>query len=155
MANENINDSRVNANLAQQDAGEYGVFWSKDHRNHSARALCDRRGKMLEINFSGSISLASIDVLERRLLPDRRGISVTLERMDKALTMFGVMVAVNPLNFPEWTPAAAVIVRDDQYEHQVEVSRQMALLGLIRLPFLTSQLAWAQAFAERVAAEHH
>lgn len=155
MATKNVNESRENANLAQQYVvREAGVFWSKDHRHHSARAMTDRRGNTLGINFSGSVSLASMDVLERRVLPDRRGLAVSLERMDKALTMFGGLVAVNPLHFPDWTPPAAVIVREDQMDYQRELSRQMAMLGLIRVPFLTSQLEWAQAFVDQIAAEH-
>ena len=154
MATSNINTSRKNAILAQQDALREGdVFWSKDHRHHSARALLDRRGNTLQINFSGAISQASIDVLEWRLLPDRRGASVTLEYFDTALTMYGGPVTVDPFNFPSWTPPAAVIVREDQFERQQEFCRQLLMQqGVIRVPFLTSQLEWAQAYVARVAA---
>lgn len=155
MANKNVHASEIYFNTKQQGLPGQRSIQSSDHRHHSARAMTDRRGNTLEINFSGSISLASMDVLERRVLPDRRGISVSLECMDKALTMFGGLVALNPLHFPEWTPPAAVIVREDQYERQLEVSRQMALRGLISVPFLSSQLAWAKAFVERVAARSH
>lgn len=124
----------------------------KDHRHHSARALTSRRGSTLGINFSGSISAFSADVLERRILPDRRGMKVSLERLDTALTLFGAAAAINPLNFPCWVPPSAVIVREDQMEQQREVCRLLALLGVIRVPFLISQMAWANAFVARVAA---
>jgi len=124
----------------------------KDHRHHSARALVDRRGETLKITFSGSISLTSVDALERRLLPDRRGMVVSIERMDAALTMFSGPVTVDPINFPPWTPPSVVIVREDQYERQQEFCRLLALKGLIRVPFLPTQIEWARAFVARVAA---
>jgi hypothetical protein len=123
-----------------------------DYRHYSARATTERRGRTLHVTFSGPIGGAAIEVLERRVLPDRRASVVSLDRLDRALTIWDGPAQVNVQNWPQWVPPAAVIVREDQYERHAEFCRLLAQRGLIRVPFLPSQLEWAQAFVERVAA---
>lgn len=123
-----------------------------EHRHHSASARTNRQGALLHIDFFGPICQKSSDSLCRQLLPDRLGMAVSLERLDAALTLYTSPIKFDPLNYPYWTPPSAVVVRPDQFEAEKEFCHQLALMGLIRVPFLVSQLDWAHAFVARVAA---
>jgi len=68
-----------------------------EHRYHSASARTSRQGKLLRIEFFGPICQVSADSLCRQILPDRRGMAVSLERIDTALTMFTGPVIFDPL----------------------------------------------------------
>jgi hypothetical protein len=126
-----------------------------EHHHHSARACTSCRGRLLRVDFFGSISRPSADRLCHLILPSRRGMAVSLERIDTALTIFTGPVGFDADSYPRWIPPAAVVVREDQWERQQELCRLLALIGVIRVPFLVSQLAWAQAFSERVVARSH
>jgi len=122
-----------------------------EHRVHSARARCTRRGQVLHIDYSGVLSLSSLDELERRTLPDRRAASVSFERMDGAVMTLSGPIAANPLNYPFGTPPSAVIVPYDLYDRSIAYCESLARIGVLRVPFLPDEidvaLRWASCFS--------
>jgi hypothetical protein len=123
--------------------------------HHSARVMCERYGSTLHIKYSGAITVDCVHVLQRRVQPERRGVAAALERIDSALTLFYGPLAVDRLVYPEGMAPSAIIVREDQIEQQQAFCALLAQSGIIRVPFLTSQLDWAWAFVDRVAARSH
>jgi len=105
-----------------------------EHRHYSARARTERRSGLLHIDYSGAITRPSLIELERRLLPDRRQAKACFERMDSALTMFGMVDFVD--NTPRWAPPSAIIVRQDQLDEEEARNRVLARLGVIRTAWL-------------------
>lgn len=122
-----------------------------DYRYHSARAKCTRRGRVLYIDYSGAISQPSFRALDMATREQRQGTAAAFECMAKALTLGGV-VCINESVWRPDTPPSVMVVRPDQYDQALEFSRQLLMLGVVRLIFLTSQTQLAQAFVDRVAA---
>ena len=115
----------------------------------TARTL--RVGSQLSIDYFGIINEATSEHLLNEVMPDRRGAVVVLERLDRALTIFAVPAVLNLQLFPLWLPPMAVVMREDQMARGQELSQRLAQIGVIRVPFLISQLDWALAFVDRVA----
>lgn len=122
-----------------------------EHRAHSARAKCSRRGSVLHIDYSGVLSAASISDLERRVLPDRRGAWASFERMDNAVMALSGPVIICPENYPAWVPPSAVIVPPSMYERSMAFCHRLAALGVLRVPFLPDEietaLLWVGCFS--------
>lgn len=123
-----------------------------EHRIHSARARCDRRGRELHIDYLGSISPATEIDLCRRVLPGRRGARACLERIDAALTMPAYPPVIDVESFPVWVPPIAIIVRPDQMAHSLAVNLLLAKVGVIRMSWLPDQIEQAQRWLAQVGA---
>lgn len=115
-----------------------------EFRHHSARAACTKHGDILQICYSGPITLKGIDVLERRVLPVRYGASAVLERMDTAMLAWAGPVTVTEENFPLWSPPSAVVVPDDQYDRTIEFCSMLGKMGVLRMAFRPRHAALAQ-----------
>lgn len=127
-----------------------------EFRHHSARAVCVMRNGILQISYSGPITLKAIDVLESRVLPIRYGASAAIERMDTAMLAWAGPVNVSNENFPLGTPPSAVIVPEDQYDRTKEFCSLLARLGVLRMAFRPSQAdlarEWADCYREQIPA---
>lgn len=125
--------------------GASGLGLTGDHRHHSARARSERLGSAIHITYSGVITGSSMIVLERRLRPDRRGVSASFERMDGALTLFR-RADDYMADAPQWLPPTAVIVRADQMDAADDANLALARRGVIRTAWLpecaSEALAW-------------
>jgi hypothetical protein len=117
-----------------------------------AVARTRRRGCTLTVEYFGPINFAAVEYLAHQVMPSRRDAVVVLERTDTALTMFYGPVTLNRIIYPDWLPPSAVVVREDQLLRSQELAHLLAHIGVIRVPFLVSQLDWALAFVARVAA---
>lgn len=122
--------------------------------HHSARAAFERRGGILHIDYSGVLTLDGIRHIDRQMLPMRQGASSSLERMDKAMTVFQPYQFIDGDSWPLGTPPSAVIVRDDQYASAMEFSRILALHGVVRMCWHLARASEAQAWVSRVAQTH-
>ncbi len=114
-----------------------------EQRHHSARARCTRHGDILHVDYSGSISLDSIDVLESRLLPSRRGAAASIDRLDTAIVLFSGPVRVSPDNYPLWIPPSAVIVPHDQMQRAREFCELLWKIGVLRTAWYPEHLGHA------------
>lgn len=128
---------------------EREIFSLKDHRHQSARARCCTVDHVLHVNYSGAINPVGFQELSSKIVSCRLASVVAYELMDKALTLSGSVV-VDELAWPVGTPPSAVVVRQDQFEQAMAVSRALAARGIIRFVFLSAEIRMAQAFVERV-----
>ena len=125
-------------------------FMLVNHRHHSARARCVKRGNLLHIDYTGSISLDSIDVLEGLVLPNRDGASAVIERLDTAIVLFAGPVRVSSANYPPWLPPSAVIVPHDQMQRSREFCLLLGKIGILRTAWYPEHLHLAQAWCEAI-----
>ena len=140
--------------LLAQNQGFHETRAVSEHRSHSARARCERRAGLLQIDYSGSISQATAIALCRRVLPERRGVMACLERIDSALTMLDYPPILNTKSFPAWIPPITIIVRADQMAHSLAVNLLLARGGVIRMSWLPDQIEQARGWVAQMGALH-
>lgn len=115
----------------------------------SAIAHCRLGPIALGIEYTGIISQAKFNGLDRQTLQHRLTHKASLERMDKAITLPGLLV-IEPASWPRGLPVSVAIVRDDQYEASQAFCYALGLMGVIRLTFRVSQTALALALVDRL-----
>jgi len=152
MANSFENVLRARALIEQSKMLIAELQEISEHRIHSARARCERRGSTLHIDYSGVIGQATAVALCRRVLPERRGAVACLERIDAALTMPAYPAVIDVESFPPWSPPMAIIVRQDQLAHSQAVNALLAGIGVIRTSWLPEHAAHAANWAHRMRA---
>ena len=120
----------------------------KTYGHHSAKAKCSMTEGVLEIDYTGPISHTSIDYLDGELLDRRMQSSSTIERMDKAMTMWTGPVQLDRRIYPAAMPPSAVIVRPDQYARSLAFCQLLAKCGVHRMAFLQPSAAhdWLEQY---------
>jgi len=121
-----------------------------NHRHHAAHVRCVKQGGLLEVGYSGPISLDSIDVLEGRVLPHRRGVSASIERLDTAIVLFAGPVRVMEANYPLWIPPSAVIVPHDQMQRSREFCELLGKMGILRTCWYPEHIDHARQWIDDV-----
>lgn len=121
------------------------------YSHHSSIARAVKRGDRLAIDYSGPMTLDSINKLERMVLPDKMMTLGAFERIDSALTMWTRPVEVCRINYPSGTPPSAVIVRPDQYARSLEFCALLERCGVIRTCWLPEQTVIADLWLAQFA----
>jgi len=110
------------------------------YQHHSGRAKCERRGRVVHIDYSGMITLDGIHHLDRIMQHERVCMAHSIERMDCAVTTFDTCGTIDRDVWHVGIPPSAVIVRPDQYQASLEFCRLLARLGVDRMCWLEHQI---------------
>ena len=129
-----------------------GVLNTNEHRCHTARAKYSRRNGLLQVDYTGPITLDTMEFFERRLLPDRRASTAFIDRLDTAIVLFAGPVRFTEGIYLKGMPPSAVIVPDDQMDRAIEFCSALGRAGVIRTAWLPEHLEHARHWCVSVGA---
>lgn len=107
--------------------------------HHSARVKCWRKGRIGLASYSGPLCANGMDELRARVVRSTKGAQCLVLRMDSALMMMAAAPTPATAVYSFNAAPGAVIVRPDQYDLWTDYARAMALIGVRRCVFLTSE----------------
>jgi len=128
----------------------WGGVNTYEHRCHTARARYTRRNGLLVVDYTGPITIDTMEMFERRLLPDRRACSAAIERLDTAIILFTGPARLASGCYPLGTPPSAVIVPHDQMQQAKEFCAMLGRLGVIRTAWLPEHHDIARRWCEAI-----
>ena len=121
-----------------------------EHRHYSAKARCSKRGSLLQVDYTGPVTLDSIDYLEGMVLPSRRSMGASIDRLDTAIVLFAGPVRVSSENYPDWIPPSAVIVPHDQMQRSREFCELLWKVGVLRTAWYPEHIDHARRWCDAV-----
>ena len=121
------------------------------HTVNSAQAKCTVTSRVLVVDYRGVISLDTMRLLDRMVLPARMSTGASLESTLGALTMFRGGGDVDRDVWTSATPPSAAIVRPDQMDGALIFVQLLAKLGVRRTCWLEEHRPIAQAWLAQYA----
>ena len=121
-----------------------------EHRHHTARARYARRNGLLVVDYTGPITVDTMEMFERRLLPDRRACAAAIERLDTAIVLFAGPPRQASGCYPPGTPPSAVIVPHDQMQRSREFCELLWKVGVLRTAWYPEHVDHARRWCDAV-----
>ena len=114
------------------------------YRYNAAQASCYQVSDWLwQADYTGPLCVKSAISLSRRFLRVSTGARATIERQDKALSLFVSPTPERMLGYLIGSPPGCIIVDEAQFTQTQAFCRMLAGMGVIRKPFRPSQIGLA------------
>jgi len=116
----------------------------KTYRHNAARASCYQvRDGLWQADYTGPLCVISAISLGRRFVRVSTGAKATIERTDRALSLFVSPVKEGMMSYLIGSPPGCLIVDEAQFAQTQAFCRMLAGMGVVRKPFRSSQLGIA------------
>ena len=114
------------------------------YRHNAARASCYQvRDGLWQADYTGPLCITAAVSLGRRFVRASTGARATIERTDRALSLFVGPTTPEILGYLIGSPPGCIIVDEAQFAQTQAFCRMLAGMGVVRKPFRSSQMELA------------